>query len=97
MSIAANVPKPKLFVMNAEQSINAFVSGLKNEDTVMVVSQGALDKLSRQEMQGVVGHEFSHIHHKDMRISLYLMGLTAGLLLMGKIGQYGDAISLFFA
>lgn len=88
MSIASNVSVPALFVMDKEPSINAFVSGFKPQDTVMVVSQGALDKLSRQEMQGVVGHEFSHIYHHDMRISLYLMGLTAGLLLIGKIGQF---------
>lgn len=88
MSIASSVTIPALFVMDKEPSINAFVSGLKPEDTVMVVSKGALDKLSRQELQGVVGHEFSHVFHKDMRISLYLMGLTAGLLLIGKIGQF---------
>lgn len=94
MSLASLVPVPQLFVMDKEPSINAFVSGLKPDDTVMVVSKGALMKLSRQELQGVVGHEFSHIHHSDMRISLYLMGLTAGLLLIGKIGQF--ALRSFF-
>jgi len=88
MSIASGVPVPKMYVMDNENSINAFVSGFKTEDTVMVASKGALDKLSRQEMQGVVGHEFSHIFHSDMTISLRLMGITAGLLLLGKVGSY---------
>lgn len=88
MSIASGVPVPNLFVMDNEESINAFVSGFTPEDTVMVASKGALDKLSRQELQSVVGHEYSHIFHNDMTISLRLMGITAGLLIIGKIGSH---------
>lgn len=88
MSIASGVPVPKLYVMDDEHSINAFVSGFESEDTVMVASKGALDKLSRQELQSVVGHEFSHIFHSDMQISLRIMGITAGLLILGKIGSF---------
>lgn len=86
MSIASGVNMPKLYVMNKEMGINAFVSGIKPQDTVMVVTRGALVHLTRDELQGVVGHEFSHIFNSDMKISLRLMGLLGGLLLIGQIG-----------
>ncbi|MBS0286812.1 MAG: M48 family metallopeptidase [Proteobacteria bacterium] len=87
MSIASGVHIPKLYVME-DEAINAFVAGFKPEDTVMVVTQGALDTLSRDELQSVVGHEFSHILNSDMHISLKLMGLLGGLLLIGQMGYF---------
>lgn len=86
MAIASGTPVPQLFVMQ-DQSINAFVAGKKPEDTVMVVTTGALETLNREELQGVVGHEFSHIFNGDMKISLKLIGVLGGILVIGKIGQ----------
>lgn len=88
MSIASGIAVPKLYIMEKEPSINAFVAGIKPSDTVMVVSQGALDELSRDELQGVIGHEFSHILNSDMQISVRLIGLLAGVLLIGQFGTF---------
>jgi Zn-dependent protease with chaperone function len=88
MSIASGMSVPKLYVMDNEKAINAFVAGVKPEDTVMVVTKGALDQLSRDELQGVVGHEFSHIFNSDMNISLKLMGVLGGLVLIGQAGYF---------
>lgn len=87
MSIASGVPIPKLFVLDNEPAINAFVAGIKPEDTVMVVTKGALEQLNREELQGVVGHEFSHIFNSDMRINIRLMSILAGILAIGVIGE----------
>jgi Zn-dependent protease with chaperone function len=86
MAIASGMPVPQLFVMETEASINAFVAGYRPTETVMVVTRGALDHLSRDELQGVVGHEFSHILNGDMRLNLRLLAVLAGILLIGKIG-----------
>lgn len=88
MSIASGVALPKLYVMEKESSINAFVAGIHPSDTVMVVSQGALDELNRDELQGVVGHEYSHIFNSDMQISVRLIGILAGILLIGQLGTF---------
>ncbi len=86
MAIASGTPVPQLFIMD-DESINAFVAGTKPEDTVMVVTTGALQALNRDELQAVVGHEFSHIFNGDMKISLKLMGVLGGILIIGKIGH----------
>ena len=88
MAIASGVSIPSLYVMENEKAINAFVSGIKPADTVMVVTRGALEQLSRDELQGVVGHEFSHIFNSDMQISLRLMGILGGLLVIGQLGYF---------
>lgn len=87
MSIASGVPIPKLFIMDNEPGINAFVAGVKPEDTVLVVTKGALEHLNRAELQGVIGHEFSHIFNSDMRINIRLMGILAGILVIGVMGE----------
>lgn len=87
MSIASGVSMPRLYVMDDEPGINAFVAGYRPTEAVMVVTRGTLDNLSRDELQGVVGHEFSHILNGDMRINIRLMAILAGILLIGKIGQ----------
>lgn len=87
MSIASGVPIPKLFIMDNELGINAFVAGIKPQDTVMVVTKGALDNLNREELQGVIGHEFSHIFNSDMRINIRLISILAGILAIGVIGE----------
>lgn len=87
MSIASGVPMPSLYVMDHERGINAFVAGFRPTETVMAVTRGTLDTLSRDELQGVVGHEFSHILNGDMRINIRLIAILAGILLIGKVGE----------
>lgn len=88
MSIASGVPSPALYVMDHEAGINAFVAGLDMNETVMVVTRGALDAFDRDELQAVVGHEFSHILNGDMRLNVRLLALLAGILAIGQIGGF---------
>ena len=87
MAIASGAPMPAVFVMDDETGINAFAAGFQPGDAVIGVTRGALEHLSRDELQGVVAHEFSHILHGDMRLNVRLMGLLFGILLLGLIGQ----------
>jgi Zn-dependent protease with chaperone function len=87
MSIASGTPRPLVYVMDDEPGINAFVAGLRPTEAVLVVTRGALKELSRDELQGVIGHEYSHILNGDMRINVRLMGLLAGILLIAQIGR----------
>lgn len=86
MAIASGVPLPEVFVLDQEGGINAFAAGTHPNNAVVAVTRGALDQLSRDELQGVIGHEFSHILHGDMRINLRMMGLVHGLLVIGLTG-----------
>lgn len=86
MAIAAGVPVPSVYVLE-EESINAFAAGNTPEDAVVGVTRGCLRRLERDELQGVIAHEFSHILNGDMRINLRLIGLLHGLLLIGLIGR----------
>lgn len=88
MSIASGVSVPQLFVMDNEPAINAFVAGVHQNDMVMVVTKGALDNLDRDAMQGVVGHEFSHIFNGDMKINLKLIGILGGIFAIGQLGAF---------
>lgn len=88
MAIASGTPMPRLYVMDDELGINAFVAGLKAEETVLVVTRGCLQQLNRQELQGVIGHEYSHIMHADMRLNVRLVGVLAGILLLGQFGEF---------
>ena len=87
MSIASGVPMPRLFVMPREQGINAFAAGFTTADAAITVTGGALSHLSRDELQGVIGHEFSHILNGDMRLNIRLIGLLYGIMLLGLIGS----------
>ena len=86
MSLASGVPTPRLFVMPREPGINAFAAGFTPADAAITVTGGALAQLNRDELQGVIGHEFSHILNGDMRLNIRLIGLLAGILLIGMIG-----------
>ena len=88
MAIASGVPVPELFVMDQETGINAFVAGYTANEAVMVVTHGAITQLSRDELQGVVAHEFSHIFNGDMRLNVRLIALLAGILMIGQIGGF---------
>lgn len=86
MAIAAGVAVPQVYIL-PEQSINAFAAGLTPNNAVIGVTQGTLHKLHRNELQGVIGHEFSHIVNGDMALNLKLMGLIHGLFLIHLIGR----------
>ncbi|MGM0449747.1 MAG: M48 family metalloprotease [Pseudomonadota bacterium] len=88
MALASGVTVPQLFVMDQEPAINAFVAGYQPNEAVLVVTRGTMDELSRDELQGVVAHEFSHILNGDMRINVRLISMLAGILLIGQLGQY---------
>lgn len=77
MSIASGTPVPALYMLDDEAGINAFVARTRPTETVMVVTRGALDAFSRDELQGVVAHEYSHVFNGDMRINLRLLGVLA--------------------
>lgn len=86
MAIASGTPVPGIYVMDGEEGINAFAAGHTPDDAVIGVTKGALEKLSRDELQAVIGHEFSHILHGDMRLNLRLMGIVHGILVIGILG-----------
>lgn len=88
MSLAAGLPLPTLYILDRESGINAFVAGLRPTETVMVVTRGALEHLDRNQLQGVVAHEFSHVFNGDMRLNMRLMGVLSGLLAIGQIGRF---------
>ncbi|WP_345776340.1 M48 family metallopeptidase [Luteimonas salinisoli] len=87
MSIASGVPVPKVYVLEHEAGINAFAAGYSPSDAVVAVTRGALDRLNRDELQGVVAHEFSHVLNGDMRLNIRLMGILFGILMLGLIGR----------
>jgi Zn-dependent protease with chaperone function len=87
MSIATGVPGPEIYVLEQEPAINAFAAGHTPANACITVTQGALDHLNRDELQGVIGHEFSHILNGDMRLNIQLMGAIFGLLVIAIIGR----------
>ncbi|PJJ96418.1 peptidase M48 Ste24p [Lysobacteraceae bacterium NML91-0213] len=87
MAIASGVPVPALFVLEHEQGINAFAAGYAPTDAAVAVTRGALERLNRDELQGVIAHEFSHVLNGDMRINIRLMGVLFGILMLGLIGR----------
>ncbi|MGH7980590.1 MAG: M48 family metallopeptidase, partial [Limisphaerales bacterium] len=87
MSIASGVPMPQVYVMDEEDGINAFAAGHKPGDATVTVTRGCMRILTRDELQGVIGHEFSHILNGDMRLNLRLMGTIFGILCIAIIGR----------
>lgn len=87
LAIAAGVPVPEIFVLEDEAGINAFAAGYAPTDAAVTVTRGALDKLTREELQGVIGHEFSHILNGDMRLNIRLIGIVFGILVVATIGR----------
>jgi len=87
MAIASGVPVPEIYVLEQEPAINAFAAGHTPANACITVTQGALDHLDRDELQGVIGHEFSHILNGDMRLNIQLMGAIFGLLVIAIIGR----------
>jgi len=87
MAIASGTPVPGIFVLPDEAGINAFAAGLTASDAVIAVTRGTLEKLTRDELQGVVAHEFSHILNGDMRLNLRITSIIFGILVLGIIGR----------
>ena len=87
MAIASGVPVPSVYIIRGN-GINAFAAGHSYNDAVIGVSSGAMEQLTRDELQGVIAHEFSHILNGDMRINIRLIGVLHGILLIGMIGSY---------
>ncbi len=88
MAIASGTPAPPVYILTGEPGINAFAAGFTPRDAVIGVTQGLVDHLSREQMQGVIAHEFSHIFNGDMRLNIRLMGVLNGILIIGLIGYY---------
>ena len=88
MAIASGTPVPSVYLLESESGINAFAAGQSTSDAVIGVTRGCVEQLTREQLQGVVAHEFSHILHGDMRINLRLIGVLHGILLIGIIGYY---------
>ncbi len=87
MAIASGVPVPPVYLMEKEKGINAFAAGFTPDDAVIGITRGALKTLNREELQGVVAHEFSHILNGDMWLDLKLVGFLHGILLIALIGR----------
>jgi len=88
MAIASGVTVPQVYVMDEEPAINAFAAGYKPNEAIVAVTRGTLEQLDRDELQGVIAHEFSHILNGDMRINIRLMGVLYGILIIGMLGGY---------
>ena len=87
IALASGVPVPEIYVLEEESGINAFAAGYTPADAAVAVTRGALEKLKRDELQGVIAHEFSHILNGDMRINIRLMGALFGILVLALIGR----------
>ncbi len=87
MAIASGIPVPPVYLME-EDGINAFAAGYSPSDAIVAVTRGTIETLSREQLQGVVAHEFSHILHGDMRTNIRLIGVLHGIMVLGLIGYH---------
>ncbi len=87
MAIASGVPVPEIYVLENETGINAFAAGYTPGDAAIAVTRGTLEILDREELQGVIAHEFSHILNGDMRLNIRMMGVLFGIMVLGMIGR----------
>ena len=87
MAIASGIPMPAVYVLEQEPGLNAFAAGLTTADAAVAVTRGTLDKLTRDELQGVIAHEFSHILNGDMRLNVRITAIVFGILVIGLIGR----------
>ena len=88
MALAAGVAVPQVHVLDRQPSINAFVAGYSPNAASLVVTRGALTRITREELQGIVGHEFSHLLNGDMALNLRLVGVVHGLLMLAMFGRF---------
>ncbi len=94
MALASGVPVPEIYVL-PDTTINAFAAGHGPGDTAIGVTRGCIEQLSRDELQGVIAHEFSHILHGDMKLNIRLMGLLHGILCLAIIGGFLLRMTMF--
>ena len=87
VAIASGTPVPDIYLMEDEPGINAFAAGYSVSDAAICVTQGCLDNLTRDELQGVIAHEFSHVLNGDMRLNIRLIGLLFGIMALAVIGR----------
>jgi len=87
MAVAAGIPAPPVYLLDGETGINAFAAGARPRKAVVAFTRGALEKLDRDELQGVMAHEFSHILNGDMRLNLRLIGVLHGLFMLATAGR----------
>jgi Zn-dependent protease with chaperone function len=87
MALASGMPVPAVYLLQGEKGINAFAAGYTPANAVIGVSQGALDQLNREQLQGVIAHEFSHILNGDMRLNLRLIALLSGIVFIARSGE----------
>jgi len=95
MALAAGVPVPALYILDKERGINAFAAGYSSNAAVIGVSRGTVDLLTRDELQGVIAHEFSHILNGDMRMNMRLIGILYGLQQISLHGYYAMRFARF--
>jgi len=88
MAIASGTAMPGVYVLDDERAINAFAAGYQPNAAIVAVTRGTLEHLNRDELQGVIGHEFSHILNGDMRINVRMLGVLHGITALGSIGAY---------
>ena len=88
MAIASGMAVPDVYMLGDENRINAFAAGTRVDEAVIGVTRGCVEQLSRDELQGVIAHEFSHILHGDMKLNLRLVGVLHGILVIGLIGSF---------
>jgi Zn-dependent protease with chaperone function len=88
MALASGIAAPRVYVLERQDTINAFAAGLSPRDAVITVTHGALTRLTRDELQGVIGHEFSHVLNGDMALNLQLIGWLQGLLMLTLFGRF---------
>jgi Zn-dependent protease with chaperone function len=88
MSIASGIPSPPVYLLDNDNTINAFAAGTTYDDAVIGVTKGSIDFLTRDELQGVIAHEFSHIFNGDMKLNIRSIGVLNGILLISLIGEF---------
>src|SRR6478752_2727573 len=87
MAIASGIPVPAVYILEDEPGLNAFAAGLRTTDAAVAVTRGTLNRLTRDELQGVIAHEFSHILNGDMRLNVQISAIVFGILVVGLIGR----------
>ena len=87
MALAAGLPVPPVYLLAGERGINAFAAGVSPADAVIGITQGSLNNFNREQLQGVVAHEFSHILNGDMRLNIRLAALLKGITFIGDVGE----------
>jgi Zn-dependent protease with chaperone function len=96
MAIASGMPIPQVWIMDHEEGINAFAAGTDPANAVIGVTRGAIERLDRSELQGVIAHEFSHILNGDMKLNMRLIGWIFGLVMLSMAGRMIFELSRHF-